>query len=186
MTSTVTQLLAEAARGERAALDAVVACLYSELRIIARSRLSMHGRVAHLDTTSLVNESYLRLVAAKQLSITDRKHFFTYAAKVMRNIVIDFVREQGARRRGGDAEHFQLDTALGDVLGDREDRTLLRLNDALLQLDALDPQLAQLVEMRYFAGFSESEIATLLDSSERTVRRQWQKARAFLLTYMTE
>ena len=186
MTSTVTQLLAEAARGDRAALDAVVACLYTELRVIARSRLGSHGRAAQLDTTSLVNEGYLRLVAAKRLAITDRKHFFTYAAKVMRNIVIDFARERGAQRRGGDAPHFQLDTALGDALGDGEDRTLLRLNDALLQLDALDPQLAQVVEMRYFAGFSESEIAALLDSSERTVRRQWQKARAFLLACMTE
>jgi RNA polymerase sigma factor (TIGR02999 family) len=186
MTSTVTQLLAEAARGERGALDAVVASLYPELRAIARSRLAVQGHVAHLDTTSLVHESYMRLVNAKHLSLADRKHFFTYAAKVMRNIVIDFAREQGAQRRGSNAPHLQLDTAMGESLGNREDRTLLRLHDALVQLETLDPQLARVVEMRYFAGYSEDEVAELLDSSERTVRRQWQKARAFLLTCMSE
>ena len=186
MTATVTQLLAEAARGERGALDAVVACLYQELRKIARSRLAVQGRVAHLDTTSLVHESYMRLVKAKSLLISDRKHFFTYAATVMRNVVVDFAREHNAQRRGGDAVHWQIDTMLGEGLGDRSDRTLLRLHDALLELEKLDAQLAQVVEMRYFAGYSEAEVAELLDCSERTIRRQWRKARAFLLSSMSE
>lgn len=186
MTPTVTQLLAEAARGERTALDAVVASLYPDLRAIARSRLAVQGRVAHLDTTSLVHEGYMRLVNAKRLALADRKHFFTYAAKVMRNVVVDFAREQGAQRRGGSSVHVQLDTMLGEGLADREDGTLLKLHEALVQLETLDPELARLVEMRYFAGYSESEIAEFLDLSERTVRRQWQKARAFLLSCMTE
>jgi RNA polymerase sigma factor (TIGR02999 family) len=183
----LTQLLAQAAQGERSALDQVYAALYPELRAIARSRLHVHGGVAHLDTTSLVHESYLRLVEAAELAVTDRKHFFTYAAKMMRNIAIDFAREHRAQRRGAGVTAIQLDTKLGEELGTSDpSTTLLRVHDALLALDNVDPTLAQIVEMRYFAGYSEVEVAGLLGSSERTVRRQWEKARAFLLVSMEE
>ncbi len=178
----LTQLLQRVARGERGALDQVFAVLYPELRKIARARLRTQGGVAHLDTTALVHESFLRLVDASELVLTDRKHFFTYAAKTMRNIIIDFAREQLAERRGGGQAALQLDTVLAGEVGNQHgDTTLMRINDALLALEAVDAELAQVVEMRYFAGYSEVEVAELLGSSERTVRRQWEKARAFLL-----
>jgi RNA polymerase sigma factor (TIGR02999 family) len=187
MKAPLTELLAKAANGERDALDQVFAALYPDLCAIARARLRVHGAVAHLDTASLVHESYLRLVEASQLSISDRKHFFTYAAKTMRNIAIDLAREQQAQRRGGGASIVALDTEVGDQLGKADaNGTLLRVNDALLELEAIDPGLAQIVEMRYFAGYSETEIAELLGSSERTVRRQWEKARAFLRASVDE
>jgi len=178
----LTQLLQRVAQGERGALDQVFAVLYPELRKIARARLRAQGGVAHLDTTALVHESFLRLVDAAELVLTDRKHFFTYAAKTMRNIIIDFAREQYAERRGGGQSALHLDTVLANELATTAgDAALIRINDALLELEALDPALAQVVEMRYFAGYSEVEVAELLGSSERTVRRQWEKARAFLL-----
>jgi RNA polymerase sigma factor (TIGR02999 family) len=177
----LTRLLQLAAQGERDALDRVFAALYPDLRRIAHARLRNYGDAAALDTTSLVHESFLRLVDSAQLALADRKHFFTYAAKTMRNIVIDFAREQSAERRGGGQGALQLDTAVANELaGDDGSATLIRVNDALLELEAVDPELARVVEMRYFAGYSEEEIAELLGSSERTVRRQWDKARAFL------
>ena len=181
----LTQLLQLAAQGERGALDQVFAVLYPDLRKIAHARLRSQGGVAHLDTTALVHESFLKLIESSDLLLTDRKHFFAYAAKTMRNIIIDFAREQLAERRGGGAEPLQLNTELAnEVGGDAGGRTLLQVNDTLLALEAVDPTLAQIVEMRYFAGYSEVEVAELMGTSERTVRRQWEKARAFLLASM--
>jgi RNA polymerase sigma factor (TIGR02999 family) len=181
----LTQLLQAASRGERDALDRVFAVLYPELRKIARARLRAQGGVPHLATTALVHESFLRLVDSAELQLTDRKHFFAYAAKTMRNIIIDAAREQLAERRGGGAEPLQLDTELANEVGGKTGgRTLIQVNDTLLELEAVDPTLAQIVEMRYFAGYSEVEVAQLMGTSERTVRRQWEKARAFLLTSM--
>ncbi len=183
----LTQLLQLAAQGERGALERVFAALYPELRKIARARLRSQGGVPHLDTTSLVHESFLRLIESSELVLTDRKHFFAYAAKTMRNIIIDFAREQLAQRRGGGEGELQLDTKLANEIGaGRGDETLIRVNDGLLALEAVDPALAQVVEMRYFAGYSETEVAELTGASERTVRRQWEKARAFLLVSMKE
>ena len=183
----LTQLLQLAAQGERGALDQVFAVLYPELRKIAHARLRAQGGVAHLETTALVHESFLKLIDSADLLLTDRKHFFAYAAKTMRNIIIDFAREQFAERRGGGAEPLQLDTELAnEVGGDAAGRTLIQVNDTLLALEAVDPTLAQIVEMRYFAGYSEVEVAELMGTSERTVRRQWEKARAFLLASMQQ
>ena len=181
----LTQLLQLAAQGERGALDQVFVALYPELRKIAHARLRSQGGVAHLDTTALVHESFVRLVDSSELLLTDRKHFFAYAAKTMRNIIIDFAREQLAERRGGGEQPVRLDTELaGEIGSDAAGTTLIQVNDSLLALEAVDPMLAQIVEMRYFAGYSETEVAELMGSSERTVRRQWEKARAFLLASM--
>lgn len=183
----LTALLQLAARGERDALDRVFALLYPDLRQIAHARLRIQGGVAHLDTTALVHESFLRLVDAAELTLGDRKHFFTYAAKTMRNIIIDLAREQLAQRRGGGRPVLQLDTSLaGGLPATDSDASLVALNDALQTLEALDPALAQIVEMRYFAGYTEGEMAELMGLSERTVRRQWEKARAFLLATLQE
>ena len=178
----LTELLQQAARGERAALDRIFALLYPDLRRIAHARLRVHDRAAHFETTALVHESFLRFVEASELVLADRKHFFAYAAKTMRNIIIDSAREQLAQRRGGGRAPVRLDTALAGSLPAAEgEASLVAVDDALRALEALDPALAEVVEMRYFAGYSEAEIAGLTEQSERTVRRQWEKARAFLL-----
>jgi RNA polymerase sigma factor (TIGR02999 family) len=183
----LTDLLHLVAQGERDALHRVFRALYPDLRQIARARLRGQRGIAHLDTTALVHESFLRLVNASQLVLADRKHFFTYAAKTMRNIIVELAREHLAQRRGGGEIVLRLDTALaGAVAQPAADASLLALHDALLALEKMDPTLAQVVEMRYFAGYSEVEIADLTDSSERTVRRQWDKARAFLLASLQE
>jgi RNA polymerase sigma factor (TIGR02999 family) len=177
----VTALLRKAAAGDRAALDAVYTSLYPDLKRIAQARLRRQGRADGIDTTVLVHESFVRLVNAKELRLNDRRHFFAYAAKTMRNIIVDVAREHQAARRGGDAEHV----TLGDIEAQQapaEDASdeLVRVSEALNQLEAVDPELAELVEMRYFGGYSESEIAQLRGVSERTVRRHWDKSRAWL------
>lgn len=182
----LTQLLALAANGERDAIDRLYTALYPELRKIAHARLYGQTGALQLQTTVLVHESFLRLVDSSRLQLPDRKHFFAYAAKTMRNIIIDFAREHLTERRGGGATPMPLDTEIADAIGNEDDANLIRINDALLALEAVDPELARVVEMRYFAGYSEVEIAELLGSSERTVRRQWDKARTFLLATLRE
>jgi RNA polymerase sigma factor (TIGR02999 family) len=183
----LTQLLQLAAQGERKALDQVFAALYPDLQRIARARLRRQGRISHLDTSALVNESFLHLVNAAELSITDRKHFFTYAAKTMRNIIIELAREHLTQRRGGGQAVLRLDTEVARELKAPDgDASLIAVNDALRALESVDPALAQIVELRYFAGYSEVEIAEMTGRSERTIRRQWEKARAFLLASLEE
>lgn len=178
----ITQWLERAAAGDRAALDAVFAALYPDLRRVAHARLYAQGRADGLGTTTLVHETFLRLVRAAQLRLEDRKHFFTYAAKTMRHIIIDEARAGHAERRGGDLQRVALD---GDdarpPAAEAPDDELLSLHQALTRLEALDPDLAELVEMRYFGGYDEIEIAALLGITDRTVRRRWDKARSCLL-----
>ena len=181
----ITLLLQRAAGGDRAALDAVYTSLYPELKRLARARLRQQGRGESVSTTMLVHESFVRLVGARDLRLEDRRHFFAYAAKTMRNIIIDSARENLTERRGGGAEHVTLGDAdaaadamqLADSHASDE---LVRVSDALHELEAVDPELAELVEMRYFGGYSEVEIAELQGVNERTVRRRWDKARAWL------
>ena len=142
----LTELLQQAARGERAALDRIFALLYPDLRRIAHARLRVQDRGARFETTALVHESFLRFVEASELVLADRKHFFAYAAKTMRNIVIDSAREQLAQRRGGGRAAVRLDTALAGSLAAAEgEASLLAVDDALRALEALDPSLAQIV-----------------------------------------
>ena len=136
----LTQLLQLAGQGDRRALDRVFVVLYPELREIAHRRLRRQGGIADLATTALVHESFLRLIASAQLKLADRQHFFAYAAKTMRNIIIDFARRDMAERRGGGLEPFQLDTELADQLGeDATGKTLIEVNDSLLALEKVDP-----------------------------------------------
>ncbi len=177
----ITILLQLAAEGDRRALDQVYAALYPDLKRIARSRLRQQGRGDNMGTTTLLHESFIRLVGAKDLRLEDRHHFFAYAARTMRNIIIDSAREHLAERRGGGAAHETLggDSAL-QVADTSESEELIRVSEALLDLEKVDPELAELVDMRYFGGYTESEIAALRDVTERTVRRHWDKARAWL------
>ena len=179
----ITVLLQRAAGGDRAALDAVYASLYPDLKRLARARLRQQGRGESVSTTLLVHESFVRLAGARDLRLEDRRHFFAYAAKTMRNIIIDNAREHLAERRGGGAEHVTLGDADSDAMqladtGASDE--LVRVNEALRELETVDAELAELVEMRYFGGYSEVEIAELQGINERTVRRRWDKARAWL------
>ena len=177
--SEITTLLQALNAGDNRAADQVISLLYDELRRLARSRLRRSGELTLLDTTALVHESYLRIQQAATPEFADRKHFLAYAAKAMRTIVIDIVRARQADRRGGGALHVTLDTAIGESLS-LEDTEILRVHEALDELAAVDARLAQVVEMRYFGGLTEPEIAECLGLTERTVQRDWQKARLFL------
>ena len=179
----VTQLLAAAREGDSAAAGRAFSLLYDELRRLARARLRPHQTMTLLDTTSLVHESFLKLVGAKSLPVEDRHHFFAYASRVMRSVIVDFARARRAERRGGDAERVVLDTALGEKLAAPEN-DVLRVHEALEVLAQADERLAQVVEMRYFGGMTEPEIAESLGLSERTVRRDWEKARLLLLAQL--
>jgi RNA polymerase sigma factor (TIGR02999 family) len=175
----ITTLLQAAKSGDDQAAGRVVSLLYAELHRLARSRLRRSGDITLLDTTSLVHESYLRIQQAGKPDFADRKHFLAYAAKAMRTIVIDIARAAQADRRGGGALQVTLNTAIGDSLAVEEDE-ILRVHEALDELAAVDERLGRLVEMRYFGGLTEVEIAECLGVTERTVQRDWQKARMFL------
>jgi len=177
--SDITVLLRAASAGDRQAADQVVALLYADLQKLARRRLQQSGELTLLDATALVHESYLKLQRAGELDFPDRKHFLAYAAQVMRTIVIDMVRSRQAERRGGDLDEVTFNTAIADLPPQRDDE-ILRVHEALAELAEMDPRLAQVVEMRYFGGLMETEIAEALGVTERTVQRDWQKARMFL------
>lgn len=176
----ITALLAAARAGDAAAGDAAFSLVYDDLRRLARSRLRQHQTFTLLDTTSLVHESYLKLLGAGASDLNNRRHFFAYAAQVMRSVIVDFARARQAERRGGDAEHVTLDTGVAaDLVAPETD--VLRVHEALEAVARADPRAAQVVEMRYFGGLSEAEIADALNLSERTVRRAWDKARLLLI-----
>ncbi|HEV8210314.1 MAG TPA: ECF-type sigma factor [Vicinamibacterales bacterium] len=177
----LTELIQKVADGDLAARDDLFAAAYSELRKLARSRLRDGGRNTSLETTALVHESYLRFVKVGELRIEDRSAFFAYASRVMRSVIVDAVRERQAQRRGGDLSELTLDTQVAAELPSGEDE-VLRVHEALLALEQAEPRLAQVVEMRYFGGYSELEIAEVLGVTERTVRRDWDKARLLLMS----
>lgn len=152
--------------------------LYADLRRISMARLSRSGDMS-LNPTDLVHESWLRLSQSQGQDFPDRKHFLAYASRVMRSVVVDHVRARQADRRGGDLQFVTLNTAVADLAPQQGDE-ILRVHEALEALAAHDPRLAQVVEMRYFGGLTEPEIAQALDITERTVQRDWTKARLFL------
>ena len=181
----ITQLLRSAAAGNNAALGEVYATLYPELKRMAHAALYRQGRADALQTTVLVHESFLRLVANHGFKIEDRRHFFAYAARTMRNLIIDNAREQLAQWRGGDVEHVTYTAEYAAQMVQAGDE-LMRVDQALRELEAMDPELCELVEMRYFGGYTETEVAELLGISDRTVRRRWDKARAWLYVALSE
>ena len=176
----ITVLLDAAHNGDRSAMDRVLATLYQELHSMARRQLAgQHGHT--LDATALVHEAYLKLIGRSSgaAQFDDRAHFFAYAASAMRSVVVDYARQRLAQKRGGD-QHRVTDLPEDIEGGLRLDEDMLGLDTALSRLTQVDPRLTQVVELRYFAGLSELEIAGLMSRSERSVRRDWQKARMFL------
>ena len=180
----ITQCLDAARGGDRGALDRVLSTLYNELHAMARRQLAgQYGQT--LDATALVHEAYLKLIGRREVQFDDRAHFFAYAASAMRSVVVDYARQRMAQKRGGDLHRV---TELPDDVegGLRLDEDMLALDTALTKLADVDPKLAQVVELRYFGGLSEQEIADLLKRSERSIRRDWQKARMYLLASLGE
>jgi RNA polymerase sigma factor (TIGR02999 family) len=175
----LSELIHQVNSGIPGAQDRLFAAAYGELRKLAHSRLRDGGRNTVLDTTALVHESYLKFVNGGQLRAEDRRAFFAYASRVMRSVIIDSVRERQAERHGGAAQQVTLSTQLLPDAGDAN-AELLRVDEALGILAQAEPRLAKVVEMRYFGGYTETEIAEALDLTERTVRRDWDKARLLL------
>jgi len=175
----ITLLLQRARDNDRAAIDALFELLYQDLRRIAHARLAASGHQTLLDTSALVHEAYLRFQQADRITLNDREHFLAYAASTLRSVVVDFVRKRHAERRGGDAVHVTLDTNLAESVGASDDE-ILAVHEALQELARVDSRLVQVVEMRYFAGLTETEIAAILGVTDRTVRRDWEKARVLL------
>lgn len=175
----LTELIHRAQSGDDAAAHELFEATYPDLRRMARARLRHGGRNALLDTGSLVHESYLRFAASGELRIEDRVHFLRWAGRVMRSVIVDIARRCKADRRGGDAAHVTLTTRLMPHSRHREDE-ILRVHEALDELAAIDARLVQVVEMRYFGGLTDVEIAQALGVADRTVRRDWEKARLLL------
>lgn len=169
----------ESANPQQSEIDQLFSDLYEDLRIMAHHRLSKSEPITVLDTTSLVHESYVRLVKAGRWSTFPRSQFLGYASHAMRSVIVDLVRRRRAERRGGGEVHLELERHLEEVSNPGEE-DILRVNQALDELAKADERLAKVVEMRYFAGLQEQEIATSLGVTERTVRRDWQKARLML------
>lgn len=175
----VTRLLRRWREGDEASLDALLPHVYDELRRLAASEL--RGQLGHdtLQPTALVNDVFVRLLGASRIDIGNRKHLFATAAKLMRQVLIDRARAQQREKRGGG--HWQradLVEAIG--LPIEENTSLPALDEALRALEALDPRMAQIVELRYFVGLEVAEVAHVIDVDERTVYRDWAMARAWL------
>jgi RNA polymerase sigma factor (TIGR02999 family) len=169
---------------ENASLDRFFASHYDELRRLAHRRLQRTEKITLLDTTALVHESYLRFLKAGRVKMADRSQFVWFAAHVMRSIIVDFVRSRHAARRGGGEQRV----TFGSEIASRpqpEDE-IIRVNDALDELAKVDGRLVKVVEMRYFGGLEEREIAASLGVTDRTVRRDWEKARLLLSLALQE
>ena len=177
VTPTISTLIAATEAGDRPAADALFAALYGELRELARRQLA-GSRGLTLGPTTLLHEAYLNIARREGTSFPDRPRFLGYAAKVMRRLVIDHVRNRAAQKRGGAFEIVTLDE--DDGARPADDREILEVGEALEELTSLEPLLADVVDLKFFCGFSFSEIAEMRGLSERTVRRQWEKARMFL------
>jgi RNA polymerase sigma factor (TIGR02999 family) len=175
----LTDILGRVQSGDAEARDALFAAAYAELHGLAQARLRRGGHHTLLDTTGLVHESYLRFAGAGELRAEDRRAFFAYASQVMRSIILNSVRERVALKRGGDRRSLEASTPPASGLP-VDEQTVLDLHEALKDLQKADPRLAKVAEMRYFGGYSEKEIAETLQITERTVQRDWEKARLIL------
>ncbi|MBS2032401.1 MAG: sigma-70 family RNA polymerase sigma factor [Deltaproteobacteria bacterium] len=175
-TEALTQLLREAREGDTGASNRAYELIYRRLHEAARKQLSHRSGRGLLTPTALVNEAWLKLASAN-FEIRDREHYVALASRAMRQIVVDAARAASSEKRGGEAVHVTL-TDVEAALTHEAD--VLRLDEALKHLENLDARLAQVVLYRYFAGLNEAEVASLLGVTDRTVRRDWRKARAFL------
>jgi RNA polymerase sigma factor (TIGR02999 family) len=174
----VTEILRRASAGDRAALDQVFPLVYDQLRRLARGKLAGQPSGRTLTTTVLIHEVYLRLVDQRHARFEDRARFYAYAATVMRAVLVDEARARGAGKRGGGWTAVELDER--DLPVDAQADLVLAIHEALAQLAIEDARLAHLVECRFFGGMSDEDVAQALGVTDRTVRRDWIKARTWL------
>lgn len=174
----VTALLSAWRAGDGQALQQLIPIVYDELRRIAGRSMRGEQPGHTLQATALVHEAYMRLAKEQDRTWENRAHFFAVAAQVMRNLLVDHARSASRSKRGGGAAEVTLDEASGIVTADPDD--LLALDEALSRLGEIDPRAARIVELRYFVGLSNAEIAAVLRASEKTVKRDWSAAKAWL------
>jgi RNA polymerase sigma factor (TIGR02999 family) len=175
---TLVSLIEAAEKGEGSATEALFTTLYSELHRLAKQQLARGGRGITLGVTTLLHEAYLDMAGRSGTEFPDRARFMGYAARVMRALIIDHVQNRQAQKRGGLFELTSLTSGL--VESSADERELTQISEALDKLADVDPELAELVDMKFFCGFSFGEIAAMRKLSERTVKRQWRKARIYL------
>jgi len=181
----ITELLRALRQGRPSAAQTLLPLVYDELRVMAKKRLARRGRQAvSLDTGELVHEVYLKLFGGEPVDWKSRAHFFCVAAIATRQIIVDHARRMSAAKRGGAMRPLPLDSSVLVLEGQADQ--ILALNDALSRLARFDERLARVVELRFFVGLSVEEVAQVLETSERTVKRDWRKARALLLEAMSE
>jgi RNA polymerase sigma factor (TIGR02999 family) len=180
----VTRLLQSWSVGRHDALDQLLPAIYGELKRLAGSYLRRERRDHTLQTTALVHEAFLKLVAQREVRWQNRAHFFGIAAQLMRRILVDHARAHAASKRGSGTRPLSLDEAL--VLAPGSDVDLLALDEALTRLAALDPQQARVVELRFFSGLTIDETAELLQVSPKTIARDWTMAKAWLYAELAE
>jgi RNA polymerase sigma factor (TIGR02999 family) len=178
----LTTLLASAEQGDRVAADALFTALYGELHRMARRELSKRGAGVTLGATTLLHDAYLDISGREGAAFPDRNRFMAYASRVMRGLIIDYARRRQAQKRGGQFEITSIRTdvaeAIPEAIPDADD--LGQLSDALDELATVDARLARIVDLKFFCGFSFGEIAAMSGLSERTVQRDWEKARIYL------
>ncbi|HZN01290.1 MAG TPA: sigma-70 family RNA polymerase sigma factor [Pyrinomonadaceae bacterium] len=179
----ITQLLAEWSDGNQSALDELYPLVYEELHRLARRYMSRERKGHTLQTTALINEAYVRLVDQRNVHWANRSHFFAISAQIMRRILIDHARRHAYAKRGGGAQQVSLEAVA--IVANEKSAEILRLDEALTTLAKMDPRRCHVVELRYFGGLSNEEIAGVLNVSENTVTRDWNLARAWLHQQLT-
>lgn len=180
----ITELAARWGRGDREALHSLMDLVYEDLRVIAHQQLGQGGRGVGLDTTALVHEAYLRFAGIEESTWPTRSHFFAFCAKAMRRIVVDFARRHGAQKRGGTRIRVPLDDGL--AVSEEDLAEVLAVEEALGRLEQRSERMARIVECRFFGGMSVEETAEALETSVRTVQREWTRARAYLRQALSE
>lgn len=175
--SSLSSLIAAAERGDASAADALFSALYAELHRMAKRELARRGAPMSLGATTLLHQAYIEMSARDGASFPDRARFMGYAARVMRGLIIDHARARSAQKRGGQFEITSIGTELDNPPDDRE---LTRISEALKELAKADPSLEEIVDLKFFCGFTFAEIAAMKSISERTAQRQWEKARIYL------
>lgn len=178
VSESITALLKSADRGDRAAADAVFAALYDELHRMARRELARRGGHVTLGATTLLHNAYLSIAGREGVSFPDRNRYMGYASRVMRGLIIDYARSRQAQKRGGEFEITSMSTDVVDPLTNADE--LMRISDALDELADVEARLVRVVDLKFFCGYSFVEIGEMMGVSERTVQRDWEKARLFL------
>lgn len=178
----ITKYLAEARKGNLEAFNKVYSLVYDELREIAHRHLHHHRSGETLNTTALVHETYERLVGKSQIEWQDRSHFFALTSRAMRFVLIDYARSRTAQKRGGKSEDIPLDAV--QLAVDKRSAELEALDEALQLLAKHNERLEKLVELKFFGGLNYQEIAGIMNLSQRTVRRDWQRARTWIYSVM--